>query len=107
MAGSVRTYADAVAAVLGGPGDPQVAQLQAAADGLDTALAAPATLDQAVAAWRAAADALRDRLVSFLLAQVPVPGLPELGSGQGWSGPEGVRLDVAFGPLGLHVASPT
>ena len=107
MAGSVRTYADAVAAVLGGPGDPQVAQLQAAADGLDTALAAPATLDQAVAAWRAAADALRDRLVSFLLAQVPVPGLPELESGQGWSGPEGVRLDVAFGPLGVHVASPT
>ncbi|WP_165372873.1 DUF6603 domain-containing protein [Pengzhenrongella frigida] len=106
MAGPVRTYADAVAAALGGPGDPDLAQLQVAADGLDAALAAPATLDQAVAAWRTATEALRDRLVAFLLGQVPVPGLPELGSGQGWSGPEGVRLDVAFGPLGVHVASP-
>ena len=107
MAGPVRSYADVVATALGGPGDPRVAQLQVAADGLDAAMAAPATLDQAITTWRAAADALRDQLVSYLLAQVPVPALPLLDPGASWSDPEGVRLDVTFGPLGLHIESPT
>ena len=106
MAGAVRTYADLVAAALGGPGGPGIADLLTAADGLDSALDAPATLDQALADWRAATDALRDRVVAYLLAKIPVPHLPLLDPSDGWSGPDGVRLDASFGPLGLHIESP-
>ena len=39
LAGPVRTYADGVVAVFGGPGDPDLADLLTAADALDTAMA--------------------------------------------------------------------
>jgi hypothetical protein len=106
MAGPVRTYADVVAAALDGAGDPAVAQLLTAADGVDRAVGAPDRLDQAIVDWRAATDALRDRLVGYLLARIPVPSLPLLDPADGWSGPDGVRLDASFGPLGLHIDAP-
>src|SRR5438105_4399198 len=71
MAGPVRAYADTVVGALGGPGDPALAELLAAADALDAALAAPATLDAALQRWRAAEEALRNRLLAYLLAEVP------------------------------------
>lgn len=107
MAGPVRSYADVVVVALGGLGDPTLASLLTAADGLDTALGAPATLDQALADWRTATDALRGRLVAYVLGKIPVPALPLLDPGEGWSAPDGVRLDASFGPLGLHIESPT
>ncbi len=106
MAGPVRGYADSVVAALGGPADPEIVELLAAADAVDTALGAPAALEAQLVRWRTATDALRDRLVSFLLAQVPVPDLPMLSPGDGWASPEGVRLDASFGPLAVHVESP-
>lgn len=110
MAGTIRSYADVVVASLGADGadgaDPGIAALLSAADGLDAALGQPATLDQAIADWRTATDALRNRLVEYLLGKIPVPGLPLLSPGDGWGGPDGVRLDAAFGPLGLHIDAP-
>ena len=74
MAGSVRGYADTVATTLGAPrATPAIAELLAAADAVDLALDAPATLDAALAQWKTATDALRGELVAFLLAQIPVP----------------------------------
>jgi len=80
-------------------------ELLAAADALDAALAAPATLDAALARWRAATHALRDRLVEYVLAGVPLGGLPLLGAGDDWDAPDGVQLDASLGPLGVTVAS--
>ena len=105
MAGPVRSFADGVVSTLGGAGDPGLAALLTAADGLDTALDTGANLAAAEANWRAATDALKDRLVAYLLGKVPVP-LPSLDPGQGWDAPDGVRLDASFGPLGLHIESP-
>lgn len=107
MAGTVRNYADVVVASLGaGAGDPGVAELLSAADALDSGLIQGVALDAAITGWRNATDALRSRLVEYLLAKAPVPVLPLLGPGDGWNGPEGVRLDAAFGPLGMHVDAP-
>src|SRR5690348_10348778 len=103
MAGSVRAYADTVATTLGAPADPGMVELLAAADALDAALAAPATLDAALARWRAATHALRDRLVEYVLAGVPLGGLPLLGAGDDWDAPDGVQLDASLGPLGVTV----
>ena len=93
--------------VFGGPGDPDLADLLTAADALDTAIATGVNLAQAVANWRAATDALRDRLVAYLLGKIPVPSLPLLDPTDGWDAPDGVRLDASFGPLGLHVEGPS
>ncbi len=107
MAGRIRSYADLVVESLGaGPADPSVAELLSAADTLDLALAAPDQLDEAIAGWRRATDALRGRLVEFLLAKVPVPGLPLLEPSDGWNAPAGVRLDAEFGPLGMQIEAP-
>jgi hypothetical protein len=106
VVGQIRGYADTVAGALGGSGDPDVSQLLAAADAVDAALAAPDTLAQALANWRSATEALRDRMVTYLLAQVPVPALPLLGISDDWDDPQGVRLDATLGPLALHVESP-
>ena len=106
MAGSVRAYADTVAGTLGTPADPAIAELLAGADALDAALAAPATLDAALARWRAATHALRDRLLDYLLAEIPVGNLPLLAPGDDWDAPDGVRLEASLGPLGLVIASP-
>jgi hypothetical protein len=106
MAGSVRAYADTVATTLGAPADPAIAELLAGADALDAALVAPATLDAALARWRAATHALRDRLLDYLLAEIPVGNLPLLGAGDEWDAPDGVRLEASLGPLGLVIASP-
>ena len=91
---------------MGGAGDPQAASLLVAADAVDDALAAPASLDQALQQWRNATAALRDRLVLYVLAGVPVPELPSLDIGAGWDSPDGVRLDASIGPLAAHVAAP-
>ena len=107
MAGSVRGYADTVATTLGAPADPRIAELLAAADALDAALAAPATLDAALARWRVATHALRDRLLDYLLAEVPVGNLPLLAAGDDWDAPDGIRLEASLGPLGLTIASPS
>ena len=108
MAGPVSSYAQVVAAALGG--GPDVTALSAAATELDdavtTAAAQPARLEAAITQWRASTDALRDQLVRYLLAQVPVPDLPLLTPGEGWNAPEGVRLDATMGPLAVHVESP-
>ncbi len=107
MAGAIRTYADLVIASLSaGPGDPAVAELLTAADGLDTALGQPAGLDSALQEWRRATDAISGRLVEYLLAKIPVPALPLLDPGDGWAAPDGVHLDAEFGPLGMHVLAP-
>ena len=106
MAGSVRAYADTVATTLGAPADPEIVELLAAADAIDTALAAPATLDAALTRWRAATDALRDRLLDYLLAEIPVGSLPPLPAGDDWDAPDGVRIEASLGPLQLVVASP-
>jgi hypothetical protein len=106
MASPIRAYADKVVGALVGPGDPALAELVAAADELDAALAAPATLDAALQRFRAAEEALRSQLVAYLMAEVPVGDLPLLQPGDGWAAPEGVRLDATLGPLALEVAGP-
>ena len=105
MANAVRSYAETVASALGVSGDAQGMQLLAAADAVDAALDAPATLDAALAQWKSATDGFRGELVSFLLAQIPVP-LPLLAASDGWTSSEGVRLDATLGPLSVHVESP-
>ena len=105
MANAVHAYAETVATALGVAGDAQGTQLLAAADAIDLALDAPATLDAALAQWKSATDALRGELVAFLLAQIPVP-LPLLTPSDGWTSSEGVRLDATLGPLSVHVESP-
>lgn len=108
MAGQVRSYADVVVTVLGGGGDPALAELLAAADDLDSALAAPAVpgqLDAKLARWAAATEALRERLVAYVLGEVPVGDLPGLPAPP-WRAAEGVTLDATVGPLGVHVQAP-
>jgi hypothetical protein len=90
--------------VLGGGGDPALTALLAAADGVDTALAAPALLADALEQWRLATDGLRDRLVSYVLAGVPANVLP--GFDTDWLKPEGVRLKASVGPLSAQVDAP-
>jgi hypothetical protein len=101
----VRNYADVVVAALGGPGgDPRRADLLAAADALDAALAAPATLDVAIDRWRSATDALQHELAAYLLAEVPVDALP--GGLPPWRSPAGVAVSASIGPLAAHVDAP-
>ncbi|MEO7784356.1 MAG: DUF6603 domain-containing protein [Terracoccus sp.] len=107
MAGTIRTYADLVVRSLdAAPGDPRLSDLFAAADELDTALGQPDLLTAAIQHWRQATDALRSSLIEYLLASIPVPALPLLEPGDGWAAPDGIRLDAAFGPLGMHVQAP-
>ncbi|MDP9134503.1 MAG: hypothetical protein M3N56_06715, partial [Actinomycetota bacterium] len=102
MAGQVRSYADVVVTTLGGARDPALAELLEAADDVDTELAVPVQLDAALARWTAATEALRDRLVSYVLGEVPVGDLPGI-TPPPWQAPEGVTLDATVGPLGVHV----
>ncbi len=104
MPGPFRSYANTVVGVLGGGGDPALTALLAAADGVDTALAAPALLADALEQWRLATDGLRDRLVSYVLAGVPANVLP--GFDTDWLKPEGVRLKASVGPLSAQVDAP-
>ena len=104
MPGPFRSYADTVVGVLGGGGDPTLTALLAAADGVDTALAAPALLADALEQWRSATDGLRDRLISYVLAGVPANVLP--GFDTDWLKPEGVRLKASVGPLSAQVDAP-
>jgi hypothetical protein len=106
VANEVRAYADTVATALGGVGTPGVGELLAAADAVDLALGTPGTLTTALDKWGRVTDALQGRLVAFLLANVPIPDLPLLGSSDSWLAPEGVRLDANLGPLAVHVQSP-
>lgn len=106
MANEVRAYADTVATALGGAGTPGVAELLTAADAIDLALGTPASLGAALDDWRRVTDGLQGQLVAFLLARVPVPDLPLLGSSDSWLAPEGVRVDANLGPLSVHVQSP-
>jgi hypothetical protein len=105
VANAVHDYAETVVAALGLAGDAQGTQLLAAADAIDLALDAPATLDVPLAQWKSATDGLRGELVAFLLAQIPVP-LPLLTPSDGWTSSEGVRLDATLGPLSVHVECP-
>ncbi len=105
MAGRVRSYADLVAAALGGAGDPRVADLLAAADELDAALGAPADLSDALDHWRRATDALHDRLVDFLMSDIPIGALP-VTPNVSWRSPDGISLDASLGPLAVHVNGP-
>jgi Family of unknown function (DUF6603) len=105
VAGTARSYADAVVAALGGAGDPALGELLAAADDVDAGLAAPAQLDVALGRWERATDALSGRLVAYLLGRIPVP--PRLPAFPlEWRAPEGVSLDATLGPLGVHVQAP-
>ena len=104
MPGPFRSYANTVVGVLGGGGDPALTALLAAADGVDTALAAPALLADALEQWRTATDGLRDRLVSYVLADVPANVLP--GFDTDWLKPEGLRLKASVGPLSAQVDAP-
>ncbi|TDD01326.1 hypothetical protein E1292_26295 [Nonomuraea deserti] len=102
MAGSVRRYADNVITGTGLEGDPQAVELRAAADALDAALSAPAVLDGAVARWRAAIGATRDRLMAYLLTGVPAP----LPASRDWAAPDGVHFAAGLGPFALHLTCP-
>jgi len=105
MAGRVRSYADDVAAALGGGGDQRVGALLSAADEVDAALATPAQLAAALDHWQAATDSLRDRLIAYVLADVPVGALPGVTPPE-WRSPDGVHVDASVGPLAVHVDAP-
>lgn len=106
MTGPVRTYADSVVAVSGGAGDPRLAELLAAADDVDVALAVPAELDAAQARWRSAVAGAKVQLMAFLLDAIPLDDLPLPLASADWTGAAGVTLDATLGPLSVHGQSP-
>ena len=106
MAGPVRAYADTAVGAIGGAGDPRLQELLAAADVLDQALAAPATIEAALARWRAAVEAAKGQLISYLLARVPLQDVPLPLAGEDWTGAAGVTIDATLGPLAVHAQSP-
>jgi hypothetical protein len=104
MAGEVRRYADLVQAALGPV--PGLADLLAAADGLDSGAATAAEWQLKQQAWDTARTAIEDHLAAFLLDGLPeLPGLRELAERVHWGDAEGLRGDVEIGPLKLAFAS--
>ncbi|WP_049561967.1 DUF6603 domain-containing protein [Nonomuraea sp. SBT364] len=92
-----------MAVVDGHAGDPRAVELRNAADALDAALGAPASLDPALARWRAAMGAVRDWLAAYVLAGLPLPK-PSL---QDWAADDGVRLGAGLGPFAVEAVCPS